>query len=440
MLVDRLPEEPGMRNSTRIRERLLAWLQAAFQPVAPGSGWPFENAALTLLIGLVLFFSLFRYGHTALKLAMEAPFVDFAHYYTYATVVAQGRNPFDAEAVARVDEALRIRRAVAEANYPPLFYLLMQPWILLPFRQSALVWLVMNQAWLLAALGLGVSRPPSPTPISVAALLFVVLNYQPLVESLALGQTNVLLLFLVTLAWWGLRNSRPWLTAGGVALTIFVKVQYALLVPWLFWMGRRKAGGRALVLTGVGIGAGLVMLGLEHHLDYLGYLLPPPESLYSWSANLSPLAALFRLFSPSATGRRLAIILALVLDVILLVLFVRAASQLVRHEAPAVDWAWGLGLAAVLLLSPLTEEHHLVVLLLPVMLLVLSETRAPVRLAELSLLVASIVLLGSRYSLARFPNVQQGPLSLLATGKLLGILGVVWLLIRRLRAVEGSSP
>ena len=395
--------------------------------------------AVSLLLTLVVVFSLFRYVHDLAKLLLEAPFIDFAHYYTYATVVRRGLDPFDPQAVASVDDLLRIRRAGAAANYPPLFYLLMQPWTLLPFRPAAVTWLLASQALLVAALGFCRRSFASASPVRVVAALFVVLNYQPLIENLALGQANLLLLFLVTLAWWGLRDGHAWIPAGAVAITPFVKVQYGLLLPLLFWMGERRAAARALLLIGLGVGAGLLILGPAHHQNYLHYLLSPPEYLSKWTANLSPLATLHRLFGASGGGHLLAAALTLALDAVLLVVFARAIPRPTPAGSPTMDWAWGLGLTAIPLLSPLTEEHHLVVLLLPLTLLLLAEHETSLPRIDQALLLGGILLLASRYSFERFPAFHQGPLTLLATGKILGVAALAWTLVRRLQLARGGN-
>jgi hypothetical protein len=395
--------------------------------------------AVALVLTLVILFSLFRYLHGLAKLLAEAPFIDFAHYYTYTTIVARGLNPFDPQAVAQVDSLLSIRRAGAAANYPPLFYLLMQPWVLLPFRPAAVAWFLASQACLVATVWLCLRRFAAASPVMVTAALFVVLNYQPLIESLALGQTNVLLLFLVALAWWGLRAGSPWIAAGAVAMALHIKVQYGLLIPLLWAGGHHRVANRALLLGSLGFGAGLLLLGPTHHLEYLRYLLSPPDYLYTWSANLSPRATLHRLLAPLPQGPVLATGVTLALDAVLLVLFARAIPRSVRPDSPAADWVWGLGLTAVPLLSPLTEEHHLVVLLLPLILLLLAEPEARMGPRDQVLLLGSILLLGSRYSLEQFPVFQQGALSLLATGKILGVAGLAWCLIRRLRAADGME-
>jgi hypothetical protein len=378
-------------------------------------------------------FSLFRYLHTLAVVLWDAPFIDFAHYYTYATVVRLGQNPFDPEAVAQVDALLAIRRAGAAANYPPLFYVLMQPWTLMAFRPAAVAWLMTSQACLFGALAVCLRRFRPPSPVGVAAALFVAFNYQPLVESLALGQANALLLLLVTLAWWGARTGRPWVAAASVAVCPFVKVQYALLLPALWWMKQRRALGAALLFFAIGLAVSLAVLGPVHHTEYFRYLLHPPDYLRTWTANLSPGAVLHRLLSPHGDARLVADGLTLAVDAILIVIVARAIPRGISPASPAFDWAWALVVTAIPLLSPLTEEHHLAVLLFPLALLLLARWDMALLSAESGLLLASVLLLGSRYSLERFPVFHAGLPSLLAGGKLVGTLCLAWILRRMLR-------
>jgi len=243
-----------------------------------------------------------------------------------------------------------------------------------------------------------------------------------------------LLLLLVTLAWWGARAERPWVAAACVALCPFLKVQYALLLPALWWMGQRRILGRALLLIAVGGALGLAALGPAHHVEYLRYLVAPPDYLYTWTANLSLGATLQRLWSPHGEARLLVTGLTLVADVLLVVVFARAIPRGVSSASPALDWAWALAVTAVPLLSPLTEEHHLVVLLFPLALLLMTRGETDLLSMENLLLLGSVLLLGSRYSLERFPVFHEGMLSLLATGKFVGTLCLAWLLTRLLRA------
>jgi len=434
LLAARLPSQRGEALRDRA-SACTACRQAirAFQPQSadrtPRSG----GHALLLLLAVVVTFSLFRYGHDLAKLLVHALFIDFAHYYTYATVVSLGLNPFDPQAVGTVDAMLGLRRAGAAANYPPLFYLFMQPWVHLPFRAAAIVWLLAGQACLVLVLWFCIHRYGEASPTQVAVALFVMLNYQPLMESLALGQSNIWLLLLLTLAWWGLRSERPWVSAVAVAVIVHVKIQYALLLPLLWWIGYRQVSFRALALAALGLGVGVLALGLAHHIEYVRYVTSLPDYLAAWTANISPRGTVHRLLAASGDVRMLADGLTLALDALVLGVCMRAIPRTSTPDSSTLDWAWGLGLCAILLLSPLTEEHHLVVLLLPLMLLLLSDSIERMRARDLVVLVAAILLLGSRYSLEQFPAFHQGALSLLAAGKLVGVIGLMWVLLTRLR-------
>src|SRR2546428_13367285 len=228
-----------------------------------------EGDPVRFLLLLVVLFSAVRYLHDLVKFLVESPFIDFAHYYTYATVVAMGLDPFDPQAVTCVNELLNVRRAGGAANYPPLFSLFMLPWALLPYRPAAVAWFLAGQACLLGFFLLCLRASAPVSPVRAATVLFVILNFQPLLESVALGQTNLLLLLLVTLAWCGLRASCPWVTAGTVAVAFHIKVQYGLLLPLLWWMGRRTESLRAALLAALGVGVSLIVLGPAHHPEHL---------------------------------------------------------------------------------------------------------------------------------------------------------------------------
>src|SRR2546425_9594481 len=317
-----------------------------------------EGDPVRFLLLLVVLFSAVRYLHDLVKFLVESPFIDFAHYYTYATVVALGLNPFDPQAVTRVDELLHIRRAGSAANYPPLFYLFMLPWALLPFRPAAVAWFLAGQACLLGSFLLCLRASAPVSPVRAATVLFVILNFQPLLESVVLGQTHLLLLLLVTLAWWGLRSGYPWVTAGAVAVAFHIKVQYGLLLLLLWWMGRRAESLRAAVLAGLGVGIGLIVLGPAHHQEYLRYVAAMPDYLLTWTANLSPRATFHRLFDVSSLSPVVADSLWIVMGAGILIWCMRSISNPLPSCPSAVDWAWGLGLCVMLLLSPLMEEHH----------------------------------------------------------------------------------
>jgi N-acetylglucosaminyl-diphospho-decaprenol L-rhamnosyltransferase len=418
-LAARLTRAPGLRARAEASAAARTAVAAAPRARVPAA------TALMLVAALLLA----AYAGTVLRIGLDSGFIDFTHYYTYAIEVARGGSPMDAAATARLNAELGVRGAGAPLRYPPLFYAAMRPWTWLPLRASALGWLILAQGLLLATGALLLGRR-APDPVRAVALLAVVTLFQPLVETLYLGQVNVLVLFLVTLGWWGTRAARPWTAALALGAVTQVKPQFALPVAALWWIGERGIAYRAAAVAAAGIALGVAAGGLTVSVDWLRHVLAMPAYLHTWTLNIAPHAVLHRLLD-GALGARAPEALASALSVAILA----AVAWVMRGVRtapgrPAFDWAFGLAVAAVPLTAPFAEEHHLVVLLLPLALLLLAPDAGPRASAAL---VVAAVLLGARYSLERFPDAHAGLPSLLAAGKTAGIALLAWLLARRLR-------
>ena len=383
-------------------------------------------AATALAVAAALLVA--AYAGTVIRIAADGGFIDFAHYYAFAIHVARGGDAFDPSAPARLNEELGLRSADAPLKYPPLFYVAMRPWTWLPFRAAALGWLALGQVLLVVTAAL-VLRRRAAEPARLVAVLAVAALSQPLVETLHLGQANVVVLALLALGWWGARQGRPWGAALALGLAVHVKPQFGLPIAALWWIGQRAVAYRAAAVAAAGLAAGVAAVGPGAHVDWVRHALAMPASLHAWSLNVAPHAALHRLLD-GGLGARAVEPVALATSLAILAAVAYAARGRPAPGTPAFDWAFGLAVAAVPLVAPFSEEHHLVVLLLPLALLVLApdaSTRASVALA------AAAVLLGARYSLERFPALHAGLPSLLLTGKTAGAGLLAWLLARRLR-------
>ena len=365
------------------------------------------------------------------RIAADSAFVDFAHYYAFAMHVARGGDLFDPSTTARMSDALAVRAAGAPLKYPPLFYVAMRPWTWLPFRGAALTWLAAGQALLLMT-GALLLRRRAAEPARVVGLVALVALWQPLLETFHLGQTNVVLLALLTLGWWGAREARPWLAGIALGLAVQVKPQFGLPIVALWWIGQRGVAYRAAGVAACGLVVGVASVGVDAHVEWLRHLLAMPTYLHAWSLNITPHATLHRLLD-GGLGPRVVEPMALVASAGILAAVAYALRARSQPGTPAFDAAFGLAVAAVPLVAPIAEEHHLTVLLLPVALLLL----APDVTSRLNVaLIAAAVLIGARYSLERFAALHAGPASLLMTGKMASVALLAWLLGRRLRQVS----
>ena len=409
--------------------------------LAVSSGRQDGNAAL-LFVAMLMLLSGFHYLHSIVKYLLQSPFIDFAHYYTFSSIVALGQNPFDPQATAAMDAQLGIRRAMAAPNYPPMFYVLMQPWVRMPYDAAAAAWLLFNQACLLMAMALVLMRERGVTALRLAMGAFVLLNFQPLYENFALGQSNAVLLLLVTAAWWGAVTGRIWMVAVMVGIAVQIKVQYAFVLVVLWWMGWRWACAGACVAVAGGTALGWMMLGTDHYRAYLSYLASPPPYLAAWTANLSLRGMAHRLVGGLGGETWVAESLWLAAVIGVLVAVARSVPRSAASIPATRDWVWGLGLVVMVCISPLTEEHHLVVLLFPLALLLLKEPQGHWEPLDWWLLIGSVLLLGSLYSLEQFPVFHQGLWSIGMMGKLLGVGCLGWALQRRIQfsaAIPGTN-
>jgi hypothetical protein len=118
---------------------------------------------------------------------------------------------------------------------------------------------------------------------------------------------------------------------------------------------------------------------------------------------------------------------------ILLIVIARNVPRSSPAAPSALGWEWGLGLVVMTFISPLTEEHHMVTLLFPLALLLLKGPEGQWGPLDWWLLIGSVLLLGSLYSLEQFPVFHRGGWSILMTGKLLGAGCLGWMLLRRIR-------
>jgi len=236
-------------------------------------------------------------------------------------------------------------------------------------------------------------------------------------------------LALLALGWWGARQERPWGAALALGLAVHVKPEFGLPIAALWWIGQRAVAYRAAAVAAAGLAAGVAAVGPGAHADWVRHALAMPASLHAWSLNVAPHAALHRLLD-GGLGARAVEPVALATSLAILAAVAYAARGRPAPGTPAFDWAFGLAVAAVPLVAPFSEEHHLVVLLLPLALLVLAPDASPRASVALA---AAAVLLGARYSLERFPALHAGLPSLLLTGKTAGAGLLAWLLARRLR-------
>ena len=243
--------------------------------------------------------------------------------------------------------------------YPPLFALLVAPLALLPVAAANVIWLVLGQVALAAALVLTVRRL-NPSAGAVTAIVFATVTFYPLWIDAAQGQANLLVLLLVSAGIAGIVRDRP---AFGAALGVAtaLKLTPFILLAWLLVERRfREAAWMLGALSAVTAAAAL--LRFDDTLVFFRQVLPALASGTAYYANQSLAGVLSRIFSENAyTNPWIVLAWASVLPAAGAILLGVFWFWRTRRQPPLSRAVAFIPLLP--LLSSVTWPHHLVVLL-----------------------------------------------------------------------------
>jgi hypothetical protein len=294
--------------------------------------------------------------------------------------------------------------------HPPSSILVIIPWATMDYRAALLGWNLLSLGMLLASLEI-IRRSlevPLTARLIASAVIFLLLS-RPLFMQLFHGQWNLMLLLLVTGTWAADRSGRPaWaglLLGGATAIKLFPGFLF------LYFLARRQwttmiAGALAFGMA-TGFTAGL--LGPEVYRVYFQEILPRLAPVRSSWYNASLVGFWSRLFDPATTevhvlplwrssmALRVAVLLSELAVIITLARLVRSADT--RN---ARDHAFGFALTGMLLVSPITWDHSLLLLLLPISILLHDPPRSELAKVVVVVSVGVIWFLGQRLVCERF--------------------------------------
>jgi alpha-1,2-mannosyltransferase len=243
--------------------------------------------------------------------------------------------------------------------YPPAFALVMAPLGLLPDALANIVWLVIGQASLAAALLLTI-RWLRPSPWAVTAMVCATVTFYPLWIDAVQGQANLPVLLLVTAGIAGIVRGQPrFALALGAAAAL--KLTPFVLLAWLL-LDRRLKEAAWMIGGFAAITAAAALVRFHDTLVFFGQVLPALSSGTAFYANQSLDGVVSRIFSVNPYTKPW-----IALSWVFLVM-TTAALTLVAF------WFWRTDHTPVLvrpiafipllpLLSSVTWPHHLVILL-----------------------------------------------------------------------------
>jgi alpha-1,2-mannosyltransferase len=317
---------------------------------------------LALLVGL------WRFGSVA-QLSWMGVAPDLANNYAGAAVLRAGGMLYDPQAPL-----------LTGYDNPPLTALLTMPLTFFDLQTAIRLFFGLNTLLLVAsvaliAISMGKYLLTYPYWLIAVAL---VLNLDPVLDSLLLGQTDALILLLLVICFWAYRRGRDVIAGAALGLAAMIKISPGLLV--LYFLLKRQmrivaSAVAAMLLLG---GVSLLSAGFEVHAMFVTEILPKLLAGSAHFENQSLNGFFNRLFLESQFITGLADVPPLpqarFLTMVCSLLIVGSAAYLIgRNRAsqtdPRVDLEFSLLVITLPLISSIAWHHYMTWYVLPFLVL-----------------------------------------------------------------------
>lgn len=339
-------------------------------------------------------------------------------------------------------------------HLPPVA-LLCLPLEWLSYEHAAIVWFFFELICLSVSIvfllrWLGVEK--RVVLASLSALLILV--WAPITSELVLGQLNALLFVLLVGAWQALRSGKD--IQGGILLGSAIAVK---LVPWpiiIFLMLRRHWRATYAAVTTIAIAnvAAATLIGFDRITNYYLNIGMSVSSLYhAHISNFSLWTIGWRIFDgtgspvlnvpgvyapPLFSAPAIAPFISIAIPFAMLIF-----GSIFALQARTLDTSFGILICLMILVSPVTWDHYLIPVLIPLVIVVrnLSSLNWPRKETNISLCIGITFFLSSALSspglyilltdnklAGRLGPTVSFTVSFLSLLPAMGLLGLLWLL------------
>lgn len=266
---------------------------------------------------------------------------------------------------------------VSVNGHPPTSVFLAFPLARLRFPDAFLVWNLVSLAALAASLWIVHRQLRIPfSAWSLGPLIALALLCYPLQEQCHLGQLTLILLLLLTGTWAAERSGRFWLAGALLGAATAVKLFPGFLLFYYLLRGRWKVVAAGLAMIAVLTGLTLSVFGVDAYRSYLFVVLPEIQWFRVGWENNSLWGFWSRLFDPAPEHIRdrslteplfYSPTLATTLSLVSSAAIAGALAWSVRRDAGGQksDLTFALAVVAMLLISPISWAHYLLLLLVP---------------------------------------------------------------------------
>ncbi len=375
--------------------------------VLAGSGWygargrtlPLDERRAHLARLVLILFALAATAHLIYNVwyayTRQAP--DFWILFRGAREWTRGGSMYDIEAVLtnHFGHVFKV---------PPFYGMLFVPFVTMDGLMVLLGHRMMNTLLIVATALIWLRMWRIPFVSLSAAGLLIVFNFRPLADTLAYGQIDLVLLFLLTLALWALRSGRDTAAGALVALGTLFKIYPILLLAFFVVKGHWRTLIGFVVGMAVCNSIAVVVIGWDEHLTYLTRVLPNIGGTTSWVENQTISGFLARLTDSPRNAtiyrnemvRSLGTFLSAVVSLAVCMLALRPTLR----DSTGYALQYSMFLLLMVLASPAAWMHYETLLVVPFGALVLHLRERSVSLPYATLLALSFALIayGNQWS------------------------------------------
>ncbi len=355
-------------------------------PINTAHVWLAFAGIVLLAIAHQLFFwnTLFRYGSGdfGIWLAAARRWVDTGVLYVSATVAD---NPF------------------AVYKRPPFYIMLFTPFVHYDGLMVLQYFRVANIALFVITMGIWL-RMMHAHYLWWLAVIVLLTNYQPLYDTVAYGQTDVILLFCFTVVLWALRVRRDIWAGVVIAVLTMLKIYPVLLL--VFFVIKRRWWALAGFVVGMIVcnAISIAVIGWDIHVQYVLSVLPSVGGTTSWVENQTIAGFVTRFFDapfvmlrfPLKSIERLATLLSGLLSALVCVAALRDMPE--DESGFALQYAMFVLLMVVAI--PVAWMHYATLLILVFLILFW-------RYREISLRIAPASVIAMSFALIAFGNFRS---------------------------------
>ena len=256
---------------------------------------------------------------------------------------------------------------------PPFYIMMFTPFVRMNELDLLNGYRLLNIGLLVLTFGMWYRLMAPSTRWWWVAVIAILVNYQPMLDALRYGQTDIVLLFCFTLMWWFVQRGRDGWAGAVIAFLTSIKIYPIVLLT--FWGVKQRWWALAgFVLGMIGWNAiAVVVMGWDLHVLFLREVLPSIGGTTSWIENQTIAGFLTRFYEDGAVMNlfstpgiaRIASVISMMLSAVVALTAMRDWST----ERSEYGLQYALFIMLMVIAIPVAWIHYATILILPMLLL-----------------------------------------------------------------------